>query len=60
MNESETQHLATKEDVANLRADFHKELRTQFYWIVAIQVALLGIAIGPIYFILSQLLSHLH
>ena len=56
----QAEHLATKEDLANLRADFHKELRTQFYWIVAIQVALLGIAIGPIYFILSQLLSRIH
>ena len=56
----QAEHLATKEDLANLRADFHKELRTQFYWIVAIQVALFGIAIGPIYFILSQLLSRIH
>jgi hypothetical protein len=51
--ESGLKHLATKEDL-------HRELRSQFYWLVVIQISLLGIAIAPIYFFLAHLASRVH
>jgi len=36
--EREIQHLATKEDVANLRAEMHKELSLQLKWIIGLQL----------------------
>ena len=48
--EQEMTHLATKADIANLRAEIHKDLgdfrvdferslRTQFYWLIGIIIA---------------------
>jgi hypothetical protein len=41
MNSNPQSSLATKEDVVALRAEFHKELRTQYQWIF--------VAVAPIY-----------
>jgi len=55
--EAELRHLATKADLADLKAEIQSALRTQFYWLILIQIALLSIAMGPIYFMLNQLLA---
>lgn len=36
--ERELAHLASKEDVANLRAEMHKGLGAQLKWIIGLQI----------------------
>lgn len=36
--ERELTHLASKEDLANLRAEMHKEFSNQLKWIIGLQI----------------------
>lgn len=36
--EAELKHLATKEDVANLRAEMHKQFSAHIKWMIAMQI----------------------
>lgn len=37
--ERELMHVATKEDAANLRADFHREMTIQTRWLIGAMIA---------------------
>jgi hypothetical protein len=36
--EAELNHLATKEDLANLRAEMHREFSTHIKWMIGLQI----------------------
>ena len=38
------ENMATKIDIANLRADIQRELRQMLYWFIGIVIAVVGIA----------------
>ena len=44
--EREIAHLATKEDLANLRAEVHKALADQLKWTIGLLIAQTGILIA--------------
>lgn len=44
--EAELRHLATKEDLANLRAEFHKALAEQSRWMIGMQIVTWGLILG--------------
>jgi len=57
------EHLVTKEDVALLRSDMHKEIGLQTRWIIGILVALqvpTWIGTGQIWLFLANIAAKLH
>jgi len=48
--EAELRHLATKEDLANLRAEFHKALAEQLRWMIGMQIITLGLLLWGLFF----------
>lgn len=42
----ELRHLSSKEDLANLRAEFHEALATQLKWIIGLLIAQSGLLIA--------------
>jgi hypothetical protein len=52
--ESELVHLATKEQVAELKAEMHKELHALTWRLIGLLSAQTALILGGIYFMLSH------
>jgi hypothetical protein len=57
--EAELKHTATKEDMALLRADLHKELHAQSWRFFLLMLAQTGLILGAVYFMLGDVKSDL-